>query len=325
MARCDLTVRRERFLATSCGRVSVHPSFLHSVTSGHRVYIPRRGPSCAACGIERSMRSGGGSCAAGRAIRICRCRTGKPWNHRGHRSCPWRDRSCDLAVVRTGDCAPRDITPGELSWAVPENESCSTYTRVVSCIQLTHPFSRPPCPSARKSLHRRLYPSVQFLSSLSHCILFHPIFITPSFHGSCVFICSRKFPTRTPAPTPLSLAYLTRPDARIQLDSEAAAGRKTHRAHATYLHCWLLSLVVVGVGLVGCFVVVVWGRLWLWGRCDCWQGATHGHTRAREITRQRISAHASPRPRYRHRYADECSAAARLAAPVGPRYCSMGE
>jgi hypothetical protein len=99
IARCDLTVRRDRFLATSCRErsISVCPLYPHFVSliaepiSQNRTVenaIPRKYPSCVVFGKGQSMQCDGGSCAAGRGIRSCHSGIGRSCYHHGRRACP---------------------------------------------------------------------------------------------------------------------------------------------------------------------------------------------------------------------------------------------
>lgn len=109
MARCCLTVRRVRFLATSWWGVSDLTSCVEKhvargslaaersvFTSSHSAQerssltdsVPQRYPSCAASCRGWSTRSCEGSCAAGTETRSCRSGSGRSCCHHGCRACP---------------------------------------------------------------------------------------------------------------------------------------------------------------------------------------------------------------------------------------------
>jgi hypothetical protein len=88
MARWDLTWRRRRDLAASCGGCEHVMSFVDPVRSSSRGCVPQRYPFSSGDGTEQSMRSCGGSCAGGRETRTFRTGSGRSCCPSGRRACP---------------------------------------------------------------------------------------------------------------------------------------------------------------------------------------------------------------------------------------------
>lgn len=119
MARCCLTVRRVRFLATSWRGVSDLTSCRKArrerfscggaglFRSSRRAHerssltdsVPQRYPSCAASCRGWSTRSCEGSCAGGTETRSCRSGSGRSCCHHGCRACPVYTVSIALAIA----------------------------------------------------------------------------------------------------------------------------------------------------------------------------------------------------------------------------------
>lgn len=118
MARWDLTARRRRVLAASCGSCEYLVSVEVPGGSGCGGCVPQRYPFSSGDGRERSTRSCGGSCAGGRETRTCRTGSGRSCCPNGRRACPVEhvsaqvlSRYCDQYPITKSRSVRLDMDP----------------------------------------------------------------------------------------------------------------------------------------------------------------------------------------------------------------------
>ena len=109
MARWDLTWRRRRDLAASCGGCEHVMSFVDPVRSSSHGCVPQRYPFSSGDGTEQSMRSCGGSCAGGRETRTFRTGSGRSCCPSGRRACPVRSMSARVLSIKYATDVPSII------------------------------------------------------------------------------------------------------------------------------------------------------------------------------------------------------------------------